>query len=75
MAAVQPRSNDGGNEKLGAVAAQSVSCAPRFKNERGESLRVGAGVGHGQQTRLVMLQLEVLIGELVAVDGLAAGAL
>lgn len=74
MAAVQPRSNDGGNEKLGAVAAQSVSCAPRIRNER-ESLRVGAGVSHGQQTRLVMLQLEVLIGELVAVDGLATGAL
>lgn len=39
-----------------------------------ESLRVGAGVGHGKQTGLVVLQLEVLVGELLAVDGLATGA-
>lgn len=39
------------------------------------SLRVGASVGHGEQTRLVVLELEVLISELVAVDGLATGAL
>jgi hypothetical protein len=38
-------------------------------------LRVLASVGHGQQTRLGVAQLEVLIGELVAVDGLAAGSL
>lgn len=40
-----------------------------------EGLRVGAGVGHGQQTGAVVLQLEVLIGELLAVDGLATGTL
>lgn len=39
------------------------------------NLRVGAGVGHGQQTGAVVLQLEVLIGKLLAVDGLAASAL
>ena len=39
------------------------------------NVRVGASVGHGQQTRLVVLQLEVLIAELLAVDGLATGAL
>jgi hypothetical protein len=38
-------------------------------------LRVGASVGHGQQTGAVVLQLEVLIGKLLAVDGLAASAL
>jgi hypothetical protein len=38
-------------------------------------LRVGAGVGHGQQEGLAVLELEVLVGELLAVDGLAAGAL
>lgn len=37
--------------------------------------RVGTSVGHGQQTRLVVLQLEVLIGELLTVDGLSTGAL
>ncbi len=35
---------------------------------------VGAGVGHGEDPRAGVLQLEVLVGELVAVDGLAAGA-
>ena len=39
------------------------------------NLRVGAGVGHGQQTGLSVLLLEVLISELLAVDGLATGAL
>lgn len=39
------------------------------------SLRVGAGVGHGQQTGSVVLACKVLVGELVAVDGLATGAL
>lgn len=37
--------------------------------------RVGASVGHGQQTGAVVLQLEVLIGKLLAVDGLATGTL
>lgn len=41
----------------------------------GSNLRVGAGVSHGQQTGAVVLQLEVLIGKLLAVDGLAASAL
>lgn len=39
------------------------------------SLRVGASVGHGQQVGLAVLLLEVLIGELLAVDGLATSAL
>jgi hypothetical protein len=43
--------------------------------EREGSVRVGAGVGHGQEEGGLMLQLEVLIGELLTVDGLATGAL
>ena len=35
---------------------------------------VGAGVGHGQDARAGVLQLEVLVLELHAVDGLAARA-
>jgi hypothetical protein len=35
---------------------------------------VGAGVGHAQQPRLGVLELEVLVVELAAVDGLPAGA-
>lgn len=38
-------------------------------------LRVGASVSHGEKSRLVVLQLEVLVGELLAVDGLATSAL
>lgn len=37
--------------------------------------RVGASVGHGQQERLLMPELEVLIGEFLSVDGLPTGAL
>jgi hypothetical protein len=35
---------------------------------------VGAGVGHGEQTGAGVLLLEVLVGELLAVDGLATSA-
>ena len=38
------------------------------------SVGVLAGVGHGQPAHAVVLQLEVLVGELLAVDGAAAGA-
>ena len=38
-------------------------------------LRVGASVGHGQQTGAAVLVLEVLIGELLTVDGATTGAL
>jgi hypothetical protein len=53
--AIQPRSDDGGDEELRAVG-------------------VGTSIGHGQQTRLGVLQVEVLILELLAVDGLTTGA-
>merc|ERR1711879_967243 len=35
---------------------------------------VGAGVGHGEEERLVVGELEVLVGELLAVDGLSTSA-
>jgi hypothetical protein len=35
---------------------------------------VGSGVGHGQDSGSGVLQLEVLVGELGSVDGLASGA-
>ena len=38
------------------------------------SVGVGSGVGHGQPALAVVLQLEVLVSKLLAVDGLAAGA-
>lgn len=39
------------------------------------NLRVGTSVGHGEKTGAVVLVDEVLIGELLAVDGLATSAL
>jgi hypothetical protein len=41
----------------------------------GVSLRVGTSVGHGEESRLGVELLEVLIGELLTVDGLATSAL
>jgi hypothetical protein len=40
-----------------------------------KNIRVGSGVGHGQQEGLLVPELEVLVGKLLAVDGLAARAL
>jgi len=45
-------------------------CRGREKN-----IRVGAGVGHGQKEGLLVGELEVLVGKLLAVDGLATSAL
>lgn len=39
------------------------------------SLRVGASVGHGEETGAGVLVDEVLISELLAVDGLTTSAL
>jgi len=38
-------------------------------------VRVGTGVGHGEEERLVVGELEVLVGELLTVDGLSTSAL
>jgi hypothetical protein len=71
--AVEPRGDDGGDEKLGAVAIDVVS--HDICKEGENNVRVLAGVGHGQETWLGVLQLEVLVLELLAIDGLAARAL
>jgi hypothetical protein len=74
VASVEPRGNDGGDEELGAVAVRVLVSAIEVRRLCG-CLRVGAGVGHGEQTGLVVLQGEVLVGELLTVDGLATSAL
>jgi hypothetical protein len=43
--------------------------------ECGVGVRVGARVGHGQKEGLLVPELEVLVGKLFSVDGLAASAL
>lgn len=78
VAAVQPGGHDGGDEELGAVAGFNLLAHIHNRTELSAAwtdvIRVGAGVGHGQQTRAGVLDLEVLIGELLAVDGLATSA-
>jgi hypothetical protein len=64
---------------VGDLAEDDVAAVePRGDNGGDEELRavgVGAGVGHGEEEGAFVGELEVLVGELFAVDGLAAGAL
>ena len=46
-----------------------------YGDEELRAVGVGAGVGHGEEERTVVLELEVLIGELLTIDGLTAGTL
>jgi hypothetical protein len=50
-----------------------LSAAARLTSQ--SDLRVGASVGHGEKTGLVVLLLEVLIGELLTVDGTTTSTL
>lgn len=63
---------------LGDLTEDNVlAVEPRGDNGGDEELRavgVGAGVSHGEEEGAVVTELEVLVGELVAVDGLAASA-
>ena len=73
MAAIEPAGDDGGDEELGAVAVlQSVLA--RLWVRKGY-IRVGTSVGHREETGASVLQGEVLVGELLTVDGLATSAL
>ena len=70
MGAIKPVSLDGGQEKLRAVAKRKKTLA--YSEEvAGLDIRVGASVGHGEDTGASVLELEVLVGEGLAVDGLA----
>ena len=54
------------------------NCQPAslwVKVEGHENSRVGASIGHGEDTRLGVLVSPVLIGELVAVDRTTTGTL
>jgi hypothetical protein len=63
---------------LGDLAEHDVlAVEPRRHDRRDEELRAvgaGAGVGHREQAGFGVLELEVLVGELLAVDRLAARA-
>lgn len=78
VTAVEPRGDDGGDEELRAVAVlsrQYLRQENAMPQGRSRNLRVGAGVGHGEEEGLVVGELEVLVGELLTVDGLATSAL
>ena len=63
---------------VGDLAEDDVLAVQPARHDGGdEKLRavgVLAGVGHGQETWAGVFELEVLVLELLAVDGLAAGA-
>ena len=78
--AVEPGSLDGGDEELQEMRVATLhwaigtsrycaSCNPDLA-----AVGVLAGVGHGEPARSVVVQLEVLVGELLAVDRPAASA-
>jgi hypothetical protein len=71
--AVEPRGLDGANEELGAVAEPFVSVA-KIKLA-GFNLRSGTSVGHREDTGASVLQVEVLVLKLLAIDGLTTSAL
>jgi hypothetical protein len=62
---------------LGDLTEDNVLAVQPGGNDGGDeelgSVGVGSSVGHGEQEGLVVPQLEVLIGELVSVDGLSTG--
>lgn len=62
---------------LGDLTEDDVLAVQPGGNDGGDeelgSVGVGSSVGHGEQEGLVVPQLEVLIGELVSVDGLSTG--
>ena len=74
--AVQPRGDGGGNEELGAVgvlAGVGHACSESHVSHA-LGLQCVSISQRTKKTLLGVLQLEVLVGELVAVDALAAGA-
>lgn len=75
MLAIEPRGLDGADEELRAVGAGTVdTLLVRCREYRGKGGDL-PGVGHGEDTGASVRQVEVLVLELLAVDGLAAGAL
>jgi hypothetical protein len=76
MLAIEPAGDNSGNEELRAVAVGTiVSCDWNEGPCVGVCLRVGTSVGHREKSRLGVLAGEVLVGELLTVDGLATSAL
>lgn len=79
--AIEPAGLDGGDEELGAVAINKSQLVAHyvpillFSIEKEKGLRVGTSVGHGEKTGLFVSEVEVLVSELLAVDGFTTGTL
>lgn len=79
---VEMRSGNSGDEELRSVSTRPlIPCAKaekvrkRLKSMRQMHIRIRARVGHRKQERLLMLEIEILILELLAVNRFAAGTL
>jgi len=68
----------GGDVTVGDLTEDDVTAVEPAGDDSGdEELRavgVGASVGHGEHERLLVGELEVLVGELLTIDGLATSA-
>lgn len=73
--AVQPGGHDGGDEELRAVARQKENNQHLHVHRDEDCSRIGSSVGHGEDTRLGVGSLEVLVCELLTVDRLSTSAL
>jgi hypothetical protein len=71
--AIELRGLDGTDGELGAVADKFLVLL--IEKAVGDDLRARAGVGHGEDTGTSVLELEVLVLELLAIDRLSTGAL
>lgn len=69
----------GGGVAIWNLAEDDVAAVEPGGDDGGDeelgAVGVGSGVGHGEHEGLLVGELEVLVGKLLAVDGLAAGAL
>ena len=61
-------------EPLGLHLPMTTKQMDNRRNEELRAVRVLSSVRHRQDTRSGVLQLEVLVGELLSIDGLAAGS-
>lgn len=61
-----------GNEGVQSMRRAVLDIAA--SDDENDSLGVRAGVGHGQEVWLLVLDVEVLVGELFTVDGLSASS-
>jgi hypothetical protein len=74
VAAIEPAGDDGGDEELTGSTKSGVSRTQVVSWRVLPSVCILARVGHAEKAFASMLELEVLIGELGTVDGLATGA-